>query len=334
MRTPRGPGSSAGSLVGGVERIAGLRANQLRDLVMTPPALEALRSAYPSAELVLLGAPLHAELLAGRAGSVADRVVVVPFARGVREGGEEDPGALAAFLDSMRDQRFDLAVQLHGGGRWSNPFLRGLGAQVTVGSRAPDAEALDRHVPYVPFQHEVLRLLEVVALAGADPVTLLPRLPVTQADRVASRAAVPEGTGPLVVVHPGARDARRQWPADRFARLADALAERGARVVITGTLNERAAAEQVAAIISGLVSLGQGAASCFGFDGLEQMIVAMRRGLLLVASISDGSCIGVVARKGCDIGLVGYQMTLIVERAGAVLTPQLVTELKHEMLVR
>jgi len=95
---------------------------------------------------------------------------------------------------------------------------------------------------------------------------------------------------------------------------------------------DRAAAEQVAAIISGLVSLGHGASGCFGFEGLEQMIVAMRRGLLLVASISDGSSIGVVARKGCDIGLVGYQMTLLVERAGAVLTPALVTELKHEML--
>jgi predicted regulator of Ras-like GTPase activity (Roadblock/LC7/MglB family) len=97
---------------------------------------------------------------------------------------------------------------------------------------------------------------------------------------------------------------------------------------------DRPAAEQVAAIISGLVSLGHGASGCFGFDGLEQMIIAMRRGLLLVASISDGSCVGVVARKGCDIGLVGYQMTLLVERAGAVLTPALVTELKQEMLVR
>lgn len=95
---------------------------------------------------------------------------------------------------------------------------------------------------------------------------------------------------------------------------------------------DRASAEQVAAIISGLVSLGHGASQCFGFAGLEQMIVAMRHGLLLVASISDGSCIGVVARKGCDIGLVGYQMTLLVERAGSVLTPALVTELKHEML--
>ena len=96
---------------------------------------------------------------------------------------------------------------------------------------------------------------------------------------------------------------------------------------------ERPAAEQLAAIISGMVSLGNGASQCFGFDGLEQVIVAMQRGFLFVSAISDGSCLGVVAGKGCDIGLVGYQTTLLVERAATVLTPSLVAELKQEMLV-
>src|SRR3712207_1467321 len=117
-------GSSGGRLIPEVRRIAVLRANQLGAFVMTLPAFAALRSAYPSAELVLLGAPLHAELLAGRPGSFADRVEVVPFAHGVRGGGEEDPGALGRFFDKRREEVFDLALQLHGGGRWSNPFLR------------------------------------------------------------------------------------------------------------------------------------------------------------------------------------------------------------------
>lgn len=97
---------------------------------------------------------------------------------------------------------------------------------------------------------------------------------------------------------------------------------------------DRASAEQLAAIISGMVSLGNGASGCFGFEGLEQVIVAMRKGFLFVSAISDGSCLGVVAGKGCDIGLVGYQTTLLVERAGAVLTPDLVMELKQEMLAQ
>ena len=94
----------------------------------------------------------------------------------------------------------------------------------------------------------------------------------------------------------------------------------------------RAPAEQLAAIISGMVSLGNGTSGVFGFEGLEQVIVVMRRGYLFVSAISDGSCLGVVADKGCDIGLVGYQTTLLVDRAGTVLTPDLVTELKQEML--
>jgi predicted regulator of Ras-like GTPase activity (Roadblock/LC7/MglB family) len=94
----------------------------------------------------------------------------------------------------------------------------------------------------------------------------------------------------------------------------------------------RSAAEPVAAIISGLTSLGQGAAAALGYNGLERIIVAMGGGFLLVASVSDGSCIGVVAKAGCDIGAVGYQMTLLVERAGHILTPALVTELRQQVL--
>ena len=94
----------------------------------------------------------------------------------------------------------------------------------------------------------------------------------------------------------------------------------------------RSAAEPVAAIISGLTSLGQGAAAALGYQGLERIIVAMGGGFLLVASVSDGSCVGVVAKAGCDIGAVGYQMTLLVERAGHILTPALVTELRQQVL--
>lgn len=47
----------------------------------------------------------------------------------------------------------------------------------------------------------------------------------------------------------------------------------------------------------------------------------MERGLLLIMSISDGSCLAVLAAADCDLGLVAYEMTLLVERAGRALTP-------------
>ena len=120
---------------------------------------------------------------------------------------------------------------------------------------------------------------------------------------------------------------------DKTAGVSDAItvSADGLLMAMSSTLH-RASAEQLAAIISGMVSLGNGTSGVFGFEGLEQVIVAMRRGYLFVSAISDGSCLGVVAGKNCDIGLVGYQTTLLVERAGTVLTPDLVAELKQEML--
>ncbi len=120
---------------------------------------------------------------------------------------------------------------------------------------------------------------------------------------------------------------------EKTAGVSDAVAvsSDGLLMAMSSSLH-RASAEQLAAIISGLVSLGNGASSCFGFEALDQVIVSMRKGFLFVSSISDGSCLGVVSGRGCDIGLVGYQTTLLVERAGTVLTPDLVAELKQEML--
>jgi ADP-heptose:LPS heptosyltransferase len=223
-----------------VERIAVLRANRLGDLVLALPALDALRAARPHAEIVLLGAGWHPELLDGRPGPW-DRVVVVPGCPGVRDAdtSEHDPAAVEAFLAGQRRERYDLAVQLHGGGRSSNPFVRGLGARTSVGAHDRDAVPLDRSVPYSRHQHEVLRLLEVVGLAGAPVVGLEPRLALTAEDVRAADAALTAAElsgagGPLVALHLGASDPRRRWPAARFAVVADVLADAGAQVLLVG----------------------------------------------------------------------------------------------------
>jgi predicted regulator of Ras-like GTPase activity (Roadblock/LC7/MglB family) len=121
---------------------------------------------------------------------------------------------------------------------------------------------------------------------------------------------------------------------DQTAGVTDAVAVSSDGLLMTMSSSlDRASAEQLAAIISGLASLGKGTSTCFGFDGLEQVIVSMKRGFLLVSSISEGSCLGTVATKQANIGLVGYQTTLLVERAGKMLTPALVAELRNELLV-
>jgi ADP-heptose:LPS heptosyltransferase len=249
--------------VPGVRKLAVLRANALGDLIVTLPALEALRAAYPTAELVLLGSGWHPGFLSGRPGPI-DRCLAIPPTTGIRDDlPPAPPEQIEGFFAAMQGEGFDLAVQLQGGGRHSNPFLRRLGARVTAGSQAADAPALDRNVCYTLYQPEVLRFLEVVGLVGATPVALEPRLQVTAADRAEASRVLPANGRPLVVLHPGAVDPRRRWPIERLAAVGAELARKGARLAVVGTAAEAALAARLvdslegdAADLTGRLSLG------------------------------------------------------------------------------
>lgn len=260
----------SGPIVPGVGKIAVLRANALGDLLFATPALAALRAAYPAAEIVLLAREWHAGFVPGRIESV-DRTVAVPPAAGVVPG-DGDPAEVERFVASMAAERFDLALQLHGGGRDSNPFVRRLGARVTAGTHSPDAQALDRSVPFLYYQSEVWRMLEVVGLVGALPVPhqLEPRVTVLDRDleEAAGVAAAGDG-GRLVALHPGATDGRRRWPAARFAAVGDALASRGADVVVTGDAEE---ADLVGEVVATMTAKAQGVAGVLSAGGLAGLL--------------------------------------------------------------
>jgi len=91
---------------------------------------------------------------------------------------------------------------------------------------------------------------------------------------------------------------------------------------------DRDAADRFAAVSSGLIGLAYGAAGRFGGGKVNEVIVEMEHAFLFVTGISDGSCLAVVATSDCDVGLVGYEMAVMVEQVGSVLTPELRTELQ------
>lgn len=232
-----------------VKKIAVLRSNSIGDYMFSLPALEALAAAYPDARITLLGKPWHAEFLAGRPGPV-HRVVVLPPVKGVCQipGKKEDPAATARFLEAMRREHFDICCQLYGGGRYSNPFIGKLGGRFSVGMKAADADAscLDRWVPYFYYFPEVQRYLEVVRLVGAEPVTTAPRLEPVARDAAEASRIVPPRAGGFAVLHPGATDTRRRWPAERFAEVARAIADKNLPVYLTGSGDEEALCAETA----------------------------------------------------------------------------------------
>lgn len=96
---------------------------------------------------------------------------------------------------------------------------------------------------------------------------------------------------------------------------------------------DRTSGDQLAAIVAGLSSLTRGAARQLRSGEVRQSIVEMDATFLFLMSVSDGSVLAVVADSGCDAGVVGYEMALLVSRTEATLTPQLVSEMRAQLPV-
>jgi uncharacterized protein len=125
-------------------------------------------------------------------------------------------------------------------------------------------------------------------------------------------------------------EASRQldWLVNDFARRISGVTHAlvvsgdGLKLAVSDRVDE-ATADQLAAVASGLVSLTRGAARCFGAEPVVQTIVEMAGGYLFVTTIGEGSTLAVFAGADCDIGMIGYEMTGLVERVGQLLVPGL-----------
>jgi uncharacterized protein len=102
-------------------------------------------------------------------------------------------------------------------------------------------------------------------------------------------------------------------------------------LMATASNLDRASADTMAAIVTGLRSLADGAARLLHAGGLAQVIIEMGNAYLFVVSISGGATLGVVCGRDSDLGLVGYEITLLVQRVGVQLTPELIAELKNSL---
>ena len=222
-------------------RVAVFRALQLGDLLCSVPAFRALRAALPGAEIVLIGLP-WARAFAARYRDYFDGFREFPGYPGLPER-EPRLGELPDFLASVRGERFDLVVQMQGDGTITNPLTALFGGRRHAGYYRPGQFRPDpeRFLPYPEDRHEVRRHLRLVEFLGAPPRGEAIDFPVHEADREALRAAAGAEAprpGAYVCVHPGARHPSRRWPPEHFAAVADALAGRGQRVVLTGTNEE------------------------------------------------------------------------------------------------
>ena len=124
------------------------------------------------------------------------------------------------------------------------------------------------------------------------------------------------------------------WMVARFANetagVVDAIAVSSDGLLIAlSRPHDPGSSERLAAVVSGLTSLAAGAAGNYGLGTLNKVIIDMEGGYLLIARIGSGSVLGVVTTQDAKLANVAYEMTLFANRVGAILSPQLIVELKN-----
>lgn len=298
MQTMQAPGQLHSKPYG---RILAVKLADLGDLLTVTPALQALHSSYPEAEIDLLAQPSSASILEGAPYLSS----IIPF-----DGfSSYDPAAsfhplrlakIARFLLALRLRRYDAFAIFH---HTTTPWGAWQRTMLTMAVRARAVAGLDSDVRHARLftkmlthktpdrgfgaQHEATYWLDVAAGLGADTRAGWPmHIPLTDEHRACATELLDgesvDPRRPLVAVHPGAGafSRARIWPTARFAAVAQRLvSEQDAQVMLIGGPDETDAAREM---ITRMGSLGEGVINTVGKTSLHQTAALLEKcGLFL-----------------------------------------------------
>jgi ADP-heptose:LPS heptosyltransferase len=262
-----------------VRKLGVFRGLYLGDLVAATGALRALRRGYPEAEISLISLPWSVAL----APHLSHVNRILPYPGTPRLDGRGDEASLEKFVARVREERFDLAVNMHGQGPTSTRLVIRFGARRTasfVGDEC-DVRTLDVGVPWNDEAHESRKLLLLAEKAVGSPAGALggpePELHVREEDDWHARGLVPPVKKPLAIVHPGASVAEKRWPAQAFGRVAETLTWEGYAVAVTGSAGEKKLTRRVSELAPGTMDLG-------GQTNLSTLIALVARASVLISN--------------------------------------------------
>lgn len=221
-----------------IKKIAVFRALQLGDMLCAIPAIKALRHAYPSATITLLGLP-WAKSFVERFSEYFDKFIHFPGYPGLPEQ-TFDEEQLDIFLKQVRKEKFDLLLQMQGNGSIVNRLMFQLGAKNVAGFYNEESH-VNSHLfmKYPANVPEVKRHLLLMKHLGIPAQSGHLEFPLTKQDQKEFDALLlPLYPKNYICFHPGSRGQWRQWPPKYFAQIADYCIEKGFVAVITGTKEE------------------------------------------------------------------------------------------------
>lgn len=236
-------------------RILLVRPDHLGDVLLTAPAIRALRDARPNAEIHALVGPWSATVLSNF--SELDVILTLPFP-GFNRGAKlswRSPYQIA--LESARSLRrigYDAALIFRPDHWWGALLAHLAGIPQRIGYSLPDTLPFLTHPIDHKHEHAVLQNVRLVeALTGTvnkDDLSL--RYPLDDENRgwVAGylEAWGVKARAPLIAVHPGSGTWVKQWDEAKWAFVADTLADQlDGQVILTGGDHELVLCQRIAA---------------------------------------------------------------------------------------
>ena len=267
--------------------------NWLGDIVMTLPAMRAVRRACPDAHLAILIKKELASFFDGA--NWIDEVIPYSVASGL--GGFNDRRRI---VGEIRSRHFDLAVLMPnsfdsalwvtaaGVPRRAGYSVDARGAMLTH-KAAPPRDALEGH----QVRYWLAMVRETLGIQGeADDLAISPDAAhlARMRDFLAQHRRRPDA--PLIAIAPAAAyGPAKEWPAAKFATLIDVLAERiGAECVLVGAPSERARCEEVASLSS------NGAIVSAGKTSIGELIALLSMAFAFVGN--DSGCMHLAGALG------------------------------------
>jgi lipopolysaccharide heptosyltransferase II len=233
------------------QRVLAVRLDNLGDLLVTTPALHAIKQSLPGIELSVLASPVGAQ--AARLNPDIDAVIaydspfIDPWCQLPHDSHREQ-----RLIADLRQRNFDGAIIFTSFRQSALPaaylcYLAGIPLRLAASLDASGSLLTTRHRPPERMMHEVETALDLVgaigcATADRDLVVRVPEQARTTFDRRLADWDVDSSSraGPLVVLHPGASMPARMYPAELYGEVADRLVTQlGAHVVIAGSADER-----------------------------------------------------------------------------------------------
>lgn len=267
-----------------IHRIAIVRALYLGDMLCIIPAVRALRAACPNALITLIGLPWE-KYFVERFQHYFDAFMEFPGWPGLPEQ-EVKPERIVAFLRDMQLQRFDLVLQMQGNGSLTNSMCVLFHARYTAGLRLAGEYAPDEK--FFPVsddtEHEILRFLKITDALGIPRQGTALEFPIL-AKEYSSYSHVSEQLklqpGKYICIHPGARNPLRRWAPEKFATIANFIGEQGYTVVLTGSQEEAAVLQSVAAgIIYPVINI----VDLVGHLDIGELALLMKHSALLISN--------------------------------------------------